>query len=448
MKKAIYSKNVLLPSGMSEATIVIEDGTIVSVSEGKLPDTPALKVKNLGVSVIMPGLIDCHVHINEPGRTEWEGFETATMAAGAGGVTSLVDMPLNSSPVTTSVKALNEKIKATEGKLYVDCGFWGGIVPGNFDQIEPLLKAGVQGFKVFLTHSGIDDFPATTLKELEKAAPLLAKYNVPLLAHAELDKPHKGQKELEADNYSYLAWLHSRPKSWEGEAIKGLIALTEKFGTRVHIVHLSSADALNMIRKARTKGDKLTVETCPHYLYFEAEKIHDSDTRFKCAPPIREAENNMKLWEALVDGTLDFIVTDHSPAPPDLKELDTGNFKEAWGGISSLQFSLPVVWTLAQKRNIPLEQVSKWMSTNIADFLGWKNKGRIAEGADADFVIWSPQKKINVSRNLIRFRHKVTPYEGEHLSGLIEETWVGGVPVYDRGAFIAEPPGKTILRTL
>lgn len=445
-EKAIHSRRVLLPEGLTDATLLISEGKIVAIEPGKWAAPKGFPFTEAGESVIMPGIIDSHVHINEPGRTDWEGFETMTRAAAAGGITTLVDMPLNSSPVTVSADALQAKLDATRGKLMVNVGCYGGIIPGNADQLEPLAAAGVWGFKVFLTHSGIDEFPATDFKTLEKIAPILARLGIPLLAHAELDTPHKGLDALAADPYSYQAWLHSRPNAWEDEAIKKLIALCAKHKLRTHIVHLSSASALPMIREARAKGLPLTVETCPHYVYFSAEKIPDGDTRFKCAPPIRDAANNHLLWEALNDGTLDFIVTDHSPAPPEIKELDSGNLQAAWGGIASIQFSLPIVWTLAKQHNNSLQQVASWMSTQVADFLGLPDKGRIVPGADADLVVWSPEKKMKINRNNIQFRHKVTPYEGEMVYGVVEQTWVNGELAYDRGGFVSSPPGKIIRR--
>lgn len=443
---AIYSKHVVLPHETVPATLLMEDGIITGILREKLTSTKEQPVKDYGDSYIMPGLIDCHVHINEPGRTDWEGFETATQAAAAGGITTLVDMPLNSSPVTTSLKALEEKRAASTGKLHVDCGFWGGIVPGNHQELLPLIHAGVMGFKAFLCHSGIDEFPNISLHELEKALPLLAEHALPLLVHAELEKEHAGQKELAEDNYSYPAWLHSRPSSWENEAIATLIALCRKYRVRTHIVHLSSAEALDMIRTAKAEGLPLTVETCPHYLFFAAETIPEGDTRFKCAPPIRESANNRLLWEAVCDGTMDFVVSDHSPAPPELKELETGNLKEAWGGIASLQFTLPVMNTLAIQHKIPVERISRWMSSAVADFLGLSGKGRIQEGAVADLLVWSPNKKMKVNPSIIRFRHKVTPYEGQLLNGVVEETWVRGQKVYYCGAFNSEHVGKIILK--
>lgn len=443
---AIHGKRTLLPDGMKDVTLYIVEGKIKEIIEGKGDPKSARTFIDAKESVVMPGLIDCHVHINEPGRTDWEGFETATKAAASGGVTTLVDMPLNSTPVTTTVKNLEKKTAAANGKIYVDCGFWGGIVSGDTKQLEPLIHAGVLGFKAFLTHSGIDDFPNATIEDLKKAAPILKKFNVPLLVHAELDSKHPGLKKFEEDPYSYQAFLESRPRSWEDKAVKALIELCDQTKMHVHIVHLSSSDSLKQIRTARDKGLPLTAETCPHYLYFDSESIHEGDTRFKCTPPIREKENNHLLWQGLKDGTLDFIVSDHSPAPAEIKEIESGNLKDAWGGISSLQFTLPIIYTLALRDKVSLEQVAHWMSRGIADFLGLPEKGRLEVGADADIVIWSPEKKLKVSKSNIHFRHPITPYEGQLLSGLVEQTFVRGERVYDRGSFGTSPTGKVILK--
>ncbi len=394
----------------------------------------------------MPGLIDSHVHINEPGRTEWEGFETMTKAAIAGGITTLVDMPLNSSPVTTSTKTFQEKLNATQGKLYCNCGFWGGIVPENADKLEELINAGVLGIKAFLTHSGIDEFPNVTLADLEKGMPTLAKHHLPLLAHAELDEMHPGIKAFEENPTNYLTYLASRPKEWEDKAVKLMIELCEKFNSPVHIVHLSSADSIAQIKAAKAKGLPLTVETCPQYLYFNAEEIPNANTLFKCAPPIREKENNEKLWQALKDGTLDFIVTDHSPTTPELKKMESGNLKEAWGGIASIQFSLPVVWTKAKQRGFTIENISKLMSTTIAHFIGQTNKGKIKKGYDADITVWNPEEKFVVEKSKIQYRHKISPYVGEELYGVIKQTYVGGKKVYENGNFISLPQGKILLK--
>ncbi|REJ82896.1 MAG: allantoinase AllB [Bacteroidetes bacterium] len=443
---AIYCKKTLLPEGLSDVSVLISEGKISGIVEGKAGKEMAKKIESAGESVLMPGLIDCHVHINEPGRTDWEGFETATKAAAAGGVTTLIDMPLNSSPVTTSTKNLKAKLEASAGKLFVNCGFWGGIVPDNEKELEPLAKDGVFGFKVFLTHSGIDEFPNTTLKHLEKIASLLSKLDIPLLVHAELDVPGPGIQELRKNPHSYLAYLHSRPASWEDKAIEAIIQLCEKHKVRSHIVHLSSSNALQMISEAKAKGLPLSVETCPHYLYFNAEEIPDADTRFKCAPPIREKENNEKLWNALAEGLIDFVVTDHSPAPPEMKELFTGNLLDAWGGIASIQFSLPIMWSLAEKNNKYVKDINQWMSRGVAEFLGLHQKGEIKVGNDADLVIWNPHKKMKVTKPLIKYKHPVSPYEGLLLSGLVEKTYVGGALVYDKGSFVSSPPGKILLR--
>ncbi len=442
---AIHSNRTLTPEGIKEATLLIRDGKIADVVEGKVDTT--IETIDVGDSVLMPGLIDSHVHINEPGRTEWEGFETATKAAAAGGITTLVDMPLNSTPVTISAKSFQQKLEATKGKLFVNCGFWGGIVPGNTGDIQALINAGVLGFKAFLTHSGIDDFPNASFADLEKAAPLLVKKDLPLLVHAELDWEHEGQKELSKNPTSYKSYLLSRPKEWEDEAIRQLIELSEKFNLRVHIVHLSSSNSIEQLKAARKRGLPITVETCPHYLFFNAENIPDADTRFKCAPPIREKANNDLLLKALKDGLIDFVVTDHSPAPPDLKKINSGNLQEAWGGIASLQFSLPVMWTLLRENNFSLEDLSRIMSANVAKFLRMENsKGKIQKGFDADLVVWNPENKFTVHSKMIHHRHAATPYEGIELSGVVEKTFVVGVNVYDKGSFVSSPTGKIILR--
>lgn len=443
---AIYCKKTILPEGIKDATVLIREGKIVDIVEGKAPAGTAKKLVSCGESVLMPGLIDSHVHINEPGRTEWEGFETATKAAAAGGVTTLIDMPLNSTPVTTTVKNFNAKLKAAQGKIYVNCGFWGGLVPDNANDIEDLIKAGVLGFKVFLTHSGIDDFPNAGITDIEGVAEKLAKNNLPLLVHAEFDEDSKEQAEHKSEPYSYQNFLRSRPKEWEDKAINAMIKVAEKFKLRTHIVHLSSSNSIASIKDAKDKGIPLTVETCPHYLFFNAETIPDADPRFKCTPPIREKENNEKLWDALVDGTLDFVVTDHSPAPAEMKSITDGNLYEAWGGISTLQFELPIVWSMAMEKGVPLEQASAWMTSKVAAFLNLPNKGKIALGADADLVVWNPIKKMKVSPALMKFKHPISPYEGVMLSGLVEKTYVGGVLVYDKGSFVSSPTGKIILR--
>ena len=442
---ALHSHRVVTTSGVIEATVIISDEKIEQVFPGFLRN-PDLSVEDLKDAVIMPGLIDSHVHINEPGRTEWEGFNTATQAAAAGGITTLIDMPLNSSPVTTNTKALALKIESAKKALHVNCGFYGGIIPGNFSDLESLMQAGVFGIKAFLTHSGIDEFPNVTEQHLRQAMPILKKHNMPLLVHAELDEPHSDQIFLEQNPINYFAYLKSRPKSWEDKAINLMIDLCKGFNTPVHIVHLSSSNSINPLKQAIASGLPISTETCPHYLFFNAEGIPDGGTQYKCAPPIREKENNEQLWDALRQEVISFIVTDHSPAPPEIKELQSGDFKKAWGGIAGLQFSLPVVWTKAKEKGFTMEDISNLMSRNIARFLELEKKGKIAEGCDADLVIWNPEKEFVVTRDSIEHRHKITPYEGLLLSGVVERTYVGGHNVFENGKFNLLNKGKVITR--
>ena len=452
---ALHSKRVVLPNGIQEAVVMLNEGLIVDVLSA-LPAGNNFQLIELENKLLMPGVIDPHVHINEPGRTEWEGFDTATKAALAGGITTLVDMPLNSSPVTTTAKAFDEKMLAAQNKLHTNVGFWGGLIPGNENEIEPLIQKGVLGFKAFLTHSGIDDFPNATEDELRMAMPIIAKYNLPLLVHCELTDSEKitnnefGITNIEQPatrNNSYVNYLNSRPKKWEDDAIAMMIRLCEEFNCRTHIVHLSSADSIEQIVKAKQKGLPLTVETGQHYLYFNAEDIKDGQTQFKCAPPIREKENNEQLWVALKDGVIDFVATDHSPATPNLKEIESGNFMKAWGGIASIQFALPVLWTAAKKRNCTFSNIAKWLCENPARLIGKENsKGKIAKGFDADLIVVDDEKTFTVTENIIHHKHKVTTYLGEILSGVIEQTYIAGEKVYEDEKFIQLNKGKVILR--
>jgi allantoinase len=440
----IHSSNVLTEKGLMDSTIIVENGIITDVKSGRA--NAAFNIEELGDLVVMPGIIDSHVHINEPGRTEWEGFETITKAAIAGGITTLVDMPLNSSPVTITSETFYRKLEAAKGKLYCNCGFWGGIVPSNIEHLEGLIKSGVMGIKAFLTHSGIDEFPNVTEADLRAAMPILARYKVPLLAHAEIDKMHEGIAFFEKHPASYKAYLASRPKEWEDDAVDLLIALCEEFKSPVHIVHLSSANNIEKIKAAKAKGLSLTVETCPQYLYYNAEDIPDGNTLFKCAPPIREKENNEKLWKALKEGIIDFIVTDHSPSTPELKKIESGNLKEAWGGIASIQFSLPVVWTKAKERGFSIDDMSRLMSGNVAAFIGEGRKGEIKTGYDADLVVWNPEQKFVVEKQNIHYRHKISPYVGEELFGVVKQTYVAGKKVFENGNFISLPQGKALIQ--
>jgi allantoinase len=441
LQKAIISERVITPDGIRKAAVLINDGRITAI----LPILPdgEFDIIDLGNKVLMAGIIDPHVHINEPGRTDWEGFETATRSALAGGITTLVDMPLNAEPVTTTAPALEEKRKATEGKRHVNCGFWGGIVPGNEKEIEALIEKGVLGFKAFLTHSGIDEFPNVTEADLRKAMPLIARHKLPLLVHCELETITVDKSAFQS--HSYSDYLSSRPKKWEDDAIALMIRLCEEFNCATHIVHLSSADSIPQIAKAKKKGLPLTVETGQHYLFFNAEEIRDGQTAFKCAPPIRERANNEKLWQALKDGTIDFVATDHSPAPPDRKETASGNFMKAWGGISSIQFALPVLWTAARQHGAAIPDIANWLAAKPASLPRLQDtKGKIAIGYDADLVVWDPDRSFHVSEELVLHKHKLTPYSGQQLYGVVEQTWLAGEKVFDQGKYLHLNRGKIL----
>ena len=428
---------------MQPATVSFENGIIVSI----LPYKEAYAF-DAGNHILMPGVIDAHVHINEPGRTHWEGFETATSAAAAGGITTLVDMPLNAMPVTTSVNAFNEKLASTINKLHVHCGFYGGLIPGNIDDITPLIKAGVLGIKCFLTHSGIDEFANVSESELDIAMPIIAKYNVPLLAHCEI-VINEIPKNIHGNPGSYPAYLASRPKQWENDAVALMIRLCRMHNCKTHIVHVSSAEALIMIANAKKEGLPLTAETCAHYIYFNAENIPDNNTLYKCAPPIREKENNDLLKEALKTGVLDFITTDHSPAPPDIKEMNTGDITKAWGGIAGLQFLLPSAWT-SLKDTLSINEFIPLLTSKPARFLNLHNrKGKIETGFDADLVVWDPDELFIVKSPDIRHRHKISPYIGEALLGIVQKTIVNGEVVFDTNKILDnEMHGKVILNTI
>jgi allantoinase len=440
---AIRCKNIVTPHGVFDAVVIIQNGKIVDVRNSS-EDIKANEIIDIGDKVLMPGVIDPHVHINEPGRTEWEGFDTATKAAIAGGVTCLVDMPLNSHPVTTSVSAFEQKLNSTTNKLHTNCGFWGGIIPGNEQEIQKLIDKGVLGFKAFLTHSGIDEFPNVTEEDLRKAMPIIAKNKLPLLVHCELTD---NIKRANGDKRSYQNYLASRPKQWEDDAIALMIRLCEEYNCHVHIVHLSSANSIEQIQRAKQKGLPLTVETAQHYLFFNAEEIKDGQTQLKCAPPIREAQNNEQLWKALSDGTIDFVATDHSPATPGLKEIESGDFMKAWGGIASIQFALPALWTAAKRKELSLNHISKWLSENPAKLIGKQHqKGKIEKGFDADFIIFDPGKSFPVTEDIIQHKHKITPYINRQLFGVVEQTYIAGEKVYADGTFIELNKGQIIYR--
>jgi allantoinase len=434
MTKALRSTRVLTNAGLAPAGVLVDGERIRAICGwDEIPQD--VERIDFGDAVILPGLVDTHVHINEPGRTEWEGFETATRAAGAGGVTTLVDMPLNCVPETVDVAALEAKRRAALGKAWVDWASWGGVVRGNSDAIEPLARAGVPGFKCFLVHSGIDGFAWVDEADLRLALAKLRGTGLPLLVHAEVAGPvEAATSQLNAagtDWCKYSTYLASRPNTAELDAIALLIRLAEEFSTPVHIVHLSSAAALPMIAAARQRGVPLTVETCAHYLWFASEEIPDGATEYKCAPPIRSAENRKELWKALEAGAIDLIATDHSPCPPAMKRQETGRWDQAWGGIASLGLALPVMWTAMKQRGINLDRIGRWMAeapARLAGFAGWK--GAIAPGADADFVVFDPEAEWTVTADNLHFRHKVSPYLGAELRGRVIETWLRGELIY------------------
>ena len=416
-----------------------KNGKITAIYFNKTDDA-----QDVGDNILMPGIIDAHVHINEPGRTAWEGFETATQSAAAGGITTVVDMPLNASPVTTTVDAFSKKLETSKNKLNVNCGFYGGSIPGNANELQGLINAGVLGIKCFLTHSGIDEFPNVTEKDLDEAMPIIAKYNIPLLAHCEIES--SCINELAEHPTSYREYLASRPMQWENDAIAMMIRLCRKYNCPVHIVHVSSAEALPMIAAAKKEGLPFTAETCAHYIYFNAENIPDAHCIYKCAPPIRDADNNRQLKEALENGVLDFITTDHSPAPPEIKEIETGNLQKGWGGIAGLQFLLPASWS-AMKGIISVEEFIPLLTSQPAKFIGAADrKGKIANGYDADLTIWNPGEETVIKEEDILFRHKISPYIGERLSGVIEQTIVNGNTVYQNNKIINKNAGQWLFR--
>src|ERR1041385_3281477 len=447
----IRGHRVVTEHGIGPASLHITHGYVSSISIFEDVPSSSLEVIEANPeSIVMPGLVDTHVHVNEPGRTDWEGFETATRAAAAGGVTTIVDMPLNSIPATTTLDGLKAKLLAAEGKLHVDTAFWGGVVPGNTGELERLWNAGVVGFKCFLIHSGVDEFPNVTADDLREAMPVLARLGAPLIVHAEVPGPAEAccQSLSGEPGSSYQTFLRSRPREAENEAVALMIGLARETGCRIHIVHHSSADALALLRNAKRFGLPLTVETCPHYLHFAAEDIPDGATEFKCCPPIRERDNREQLWEALREGTIDFIVSDHSPCPPEMKRRDQGDFMNAWGGISSLQLRLPIIWTEARARGFTIEDIVQWLCARPARQVGLEVlKGSIKEGADADIVIWNPNAEFHVSPEMIHHRHKLTPYAGEVLRGSVEKTFLRGQMVYDGGEFAGERLGRKILRS-
>ena len=429
----VRSRRVVLADGVRPAAVHIADGRITAITAWD--DVPALaRVDDVGELALLPGIVDTHVHLNEPGRTEWEGFATATAAAAAGGTTTLVDMPLNSIPATTTREALAAKRQAARGQCAVDVGFWGGVVPGNLAELAGMVADGIRGFKCFLVESGVDEFGWVGERELRPAMAALATLGSPLLVHAEVAGPIDAiaPSLVGADPRRYATYLASRPPAAEEEAIALVSGLCAETGARTHIVHHSAASALPLLRAAHARGLPLTAETCPHYLRFAAEDIADGATPYKCAPPIRERANRELLWQALADGVLELVASDHSPCTPALKQLPAGDFVAAWGGIAGLQLALPVVWTEARARGHGLDAIVRWMCTATARLAGLTGrKGAIAVGNDADLCVFADDEQVTIDGAALRHRHPVTPYAGATLTGRVHATYLRGHKIYD-----------------
>ena len=450
MERVFRSTRVVLPDGTRPATVHTKGGVITRVSaHDDLPE--GCPLVDAGTAAILPGLVDTHVHVNEPGRTEWEGFETATLAAAAGGITTIVDMPLNSIPPATSARGVAEKAALTEGRVRIDVGLWGGAVPANTTGrpggLRELLAEGVRGFKCFLVPSGVDEFPFVSTADVEAALAQLRGTGIPLMVHAEIAEPideaTSALVAAGADPRRYETYLQSRPPTAEDRAVALLFGLAKKTGVPIHVVHLSSAGALATIARAKDEGVPLTAETAPHYLHFVAESVPDGATWFKCAPPIRERANRERLWEAVRTGLIEMIVSDHSPCLPALKRTEEGDFLSAWGGIAGLQMSLVAVWTEAKARGFSLDDVARWMSAAPAAHAGLAGKkGAIRAGADADLVFFDPDGKTEVDAARVLHRNKLTPYDGETLAGSVLSTWVRGERVHAMGEAPPPPRGR------
>jgi len=433
---------VVTALGLREACIHVSNGSIEHVAAfDDVP--PGVPLVDAGEGVVLPGLVDTHVHVNEPGRTEWEGFATATRAAAAGGVTTILDMPLNSIPATTTPEALAQKRDAAEGRIHVDVGFWGGAVPGNLGDLGDLHRAGVFGFKAFMCPSGVTEFPPLDLDQLREAMTEIAAFDGLLIVHTELPEPigAAAVRLAGADPFAYSTYLASRPPESEERAVVAVIAASLASGCRTHVLHLSASSCLDVVDGSQ---GRVTAETCPHYLTFEAEEIPDGATEFKCSPPIRDAENRERLWEGLRAGALSSVVSDHSPCTPELK---AGSFFEAWGGIASVEVGLRAVWTEARARGFGLEDVCRWMSQGPARIAGLERKGgAIAEGKDADLVVFEPDESSEVDPSELHHRNPITPYAGRRLDGRVAATYVRGVEVYSDGRFPVEPAGRLLTR--
>ncbi len=443
----LKSERVFVDGVFAPRQVAIIGDTIAGVF-GPSAELQAARVHDFGAAVLMPGVVDSHVHLNEPGRTEWEGFQTATRAAAAGGITTVVDMPLNSIPPTTSMQGMRAKRAAAEGAIWVDVGLWGGVVPGNTGELAGMSKHGIAGFKCFMVPSGVPEFEHVGEADLRVALPELAALGSVLLVHAEAAGPIERAEAAvgSADPHDYTTYLRSRPPEAELDAIAAVIRLCRETGARAHIVHLACGDAVEPLRAAQAEGIEITAETCPHYLYFDAAEVARGATPYKCAPPIRDRGHQDRLRAGLVDGVIDLVVSDHSPCTPVLKQLQSGDFMGAWGGIAGLQLSLSVVWTQARRAGLPLERVITWMTEGPARLAGLSDrKGRIARGYDADFAVLAPDDSFVVDGKDLHHRHSVTPYDGHRLYGVVKATFVRGRRVFDGQQVVEEPVGALLV---
>lgn len=445
----VKAQRIVLPDSIVSGCLVVKNGKIVGIEsgDGAIPRSSGAKVIDAGNLVVMPGVVDSHVHVNEPGRTEWEGFMTATQAAAAGGITTIVDMPLNSIPPTTTLEGFHTKLNCARDQCWIDVAFWGGVIPGNQAEIKPMVNAGIKGFKCFLVHSGVDEFPSVTENDVRLAMQQMQGTDAVFLFHAEVELA-QGPIIPKEDPSKYSTFLESRPEDMENQAIELVIELCREYRVPCHIVHLSSASALPMIRKARADGVPLTIETTHHYLSLTAEDVPEGATQYKCCPPVRDSKNQDSLWDALKSGDIDLVISDHSPCTVDLKRLEEGDFMAAWGGISGLQYGLSIFWSNARSRGFTLHDVVRVLCEEPAKLSRLNHrKGKITLGMDADLVLWDPDECFVVDQKNTRHKNKVTPYHNMTLRGVIHKTILRGNLIYERDRVCDKPTGQLLLET-